>query len=114
MSRRFRGVPGEEPEPTALADALARVGKELGLSDPRVLKKLTDCWPEIVGEQLAQQATLRSLRDDTMTIAVDSGAWATQLRYLESDIIRRTTEVLGATMGRSAVRHVRIVVEARE
>jgi hypothetical protein len=42
-----------------------------------------------------------------LTIAVDAAPWATQLRYLETQIVARATAALGAE-----VREARIVVEA--
>ena len=113
MSRRRRrptGVPGEpEPDPTPLGEALAAVGSELGLADPRVVGLLADRWPEVVGEAVAGQARLRALRGDVLTIAVDSGAWATQLRYLHDDLLARIAGIVGD----GVVREVRVVVEPR-
>jgi predicted nucleic acid-binding Zn ribbon protein len=107
FSRSNQGVPGEEPNPVVVGDALAHLSKELGLADPRIMKQLVDHWPEILGAQVAQHATLQNLRDDTITISVGSGAWATQLRYLEADIVHRVAEVIGS----DAINHVRIVVD---
>lgn len=111
MTRRRTpsGVPGEEPEPTRLAAALAAVSDELGLADPHVVGTLVNRWPEVVGEAIAGQARLRSLRGDVLTIAVDSGAWATQLRYLQADLL----EQIAGMVGRDVVREVRVVVEPR-
>lgn len=108
--RKPTGVPGEpEPDPTRLGDALAAVGDELGLADPRVVGALARRWPEVVGEAVAGQARLRSMRGDVVTIAVDSGAWATQLRYLHDDLLARIAGIVGA----GVVREVRVVVEPR-
>lgn len=103
------GVPGEEPEPTRLADALTAIGEELGLADPRVVGTLAGRWAEVVGPAVAGQARLRSLRGDVLTIAVDSGAWATQLRYLQGDLLER----IAGMVGPDVVREVRVVVEPR-
>jgi hypothetical protein len=107
--RRPSGVPGEEPDPVRVGDALAAIGEELGLADPTVVGALAGRWSEVVGEAVAAQARLRSLRGDVLTIAVDSGAWATQLRYLESDLLER----IAAIVGIGVVREVRVVVEPR-
>jgi hypothetical protein len=111
--RRWRqpsGVPGEPVDPVPLADALAEVGADLGLSDPGVIRALNERWAEIVGPQVAPNARLRSLRGSTLTIAVESGAWATQLRYLESELLARIT----AIVGEGAIDTVRVVVKPRE
>ena len=103
-------MPGEpEPDPVRLGDALAAIGDELGLADPRVVGILAGRWPEVVGVAVAGQARLRSLRGDVLTIAVDSGAWATQLRYLHDDLLRR----IAGLVGDGVIREVRVVVEPR-
>jgi predicted nucleic acid-binding Zn ribbon protein len=103
-------VPGEPVDPVPLADALAEVGADLGLSDPGVIGTLDERWAEIVGSSIAPNARLRSLRGSTLTIAVESGAWATQLRYLESALLAR----IAAIVGDDAIDTVRVVVAPRE
>ena len=46
---------------------------------------------------------------DVITVAVDSGAWATQIRYLERELLDRIAELVGV----GVVREVRVVVEPR-
>jgi len=103
---RHRGVPGEPVDPVPIGDALAEVGEELGLAEPRVIGVLSARWPEIVGHAVAEHARLRALRGSTLTIAVDSGPWATQLRYLEADVLAR----VAALVGDGVVDSVRVVV----
>jgi predicted nucleic acid-binding Zn ribbon protein len=107
--RRPPGVPGEEREPVALADALVAIGEELGLADPVAIGALADRWEEVVGPAVAHHARLRSLRGGVLTIAVDAAPWATELRYLEDALRTRVAEVAGADV----VRSVRVVVEPR-
>jgi hypothetical protein len=103
---RRSGVPGEEPDPVPVGDALAVLGEELGLADPGVVGALAGRWAEVVGPALAEHARLRSLRGDVVTVVVDSGAWATQVRYLERDVLERIAGVVGP----GAVRALRVVV----
>ena len=111
VRRRFRprGVPGEEPDPVPVGEALAEIGAELGLADPGVVGTLAREWSDVVGPALAGSARLRALRGDVLTVAVDSGAWATQLRYLERQLLDR----IGDLVGTGVVREVRVVVEPR-
>ena len=108
--RRARGVPGEPVDPVPLAEALAAVGADLGLADPGVIGVLSERWPEIVGPAIAPNARLRSLRGSTLTIAVETGAWATELRYLETQMLAR----IAAIVGDDAIDTVRVVVAPRE
>jgi predicted nucleic acid-binding Zn ribbon protein len=90
-----------------IGDAIAAVGEELGVGDPRTLGRLERAWPELVGTAVAEHARIRSLRRGVLTIAVDAAPWATQLRYLESEIVERAASLLGA----ETVTHARVVVE---
>lgn len=92
-----------------MTEALGAVGGELGFADPRVLATLTQGWAEVVGETLAIHAHLRSLRGGVLTIEVDAAPWATQLRYLASDLRERVATLVGD----DAVREVRVVVAPR-
>jgi predicted nucleic acid-binding Zn ribbon protein len=102
-------VPGEENDPVPVGEALAAVSAEFGLGDPATLARLTAAWPEIVGPAVAAHTRLRTLRDANLTIAVDAGPWATELRYL-SDTLR---ERFDAVAGSGIVREIRVVVEPR-
>lgn len=52
-------------------------------------------WPALVGEQVAAHAKPLRLRHGSLSIAVDDPVWATQIRWLESDLVARLTEALG-------------------
>ena len=97
-------------EPVALRDAVASVGRELGIPEPGALQLLVSAWPEIVGANVATHASIRAIRDGVCTIEADAPAWATQLRYLETKLVERAAECCGP----GVVTTVRIVVSGRE
>ena len=84
---------GDEPVP--LSDALAKVGAELGLAPGDAYGALDTRWREVMGNDVAAHARLVSVRDGTLTVAVDDPIWATQLRYLEPAVVTRATALLG-------------------
>jgi predicted nucleic acid-binding Zn ribbon protein len=84
---------GDEPVP--LSDALAKVGAELGLPPGDTHGTLDARWAEVMGTDVAVHARLVSVRDGTLTVAVDDPIWATQLRYLEPAVVTRATALLG-------------------
>jgi predicted nucleic acid-binding Zn ribbon protein len=94
-------------DPVPLRDALAEVGRDLGMPAPDAISALTEAWPRIVGPALATHARVRSIRDGRCTIAVDGPAWATQLRYLEGALVALANEACGAVV----VTAVNVVVE---
>jgi predicted nucleic acid-binding Zn ribbon protein len=102
-------VPGEDVPPVPIGEAIAAVGEEFGIGDPRAVGRLEVAWVDVVGSAVAQHARIRSLRRGVLTIAVDAAPWATQLRYLESEIVDRAASVLGSGQVTSA----RVVVESR-
>jgi predicted nucleic acid-binding Zn ribbon protein len=84
---------GDEPVP--LSDALAKVRAELGLPPGDAHATLDTRWREVMGDDVAGHARLISVRDGTLTVAVDDPIWATQLRYLETVVVTRATALLG-------------------
>jgi predicted nucleic acid-binding Zn ribbon protein len=97
-------------DPVSLGDALARVQAELGLPHGDALRALADGWDDIVGSDVAAHARLDAVRDETAAIVVDSPLWASQLRYLERDIVDRANALVGSTV----VTGIRVRVDPRD
>ena len=95
MSPRWKPLPGDGPEPTRVGASLDRVAHALGVTRASTLSGVFASWPDMVGESVAQHTRPRSLRDGTLVVSVDEPAWATQLRWLEADLLARLAEVLG-------------------
>jgi predicted nucleic acid-binding Zn ribbon protein len=104
VSRSRRG--GNDP--VSLSESLAGVGRDLGMPDPTELTAVLDAWPELVGIDVARHAHIRSLRDGVLLVAVDEPAFATQLRYLETEVREGAERVVG----RPVIRSLRVVVKA--
>ena len=85
-------------DPVSIGDALARVQAELGLPQGDAVRALADGWDDVVGRDVAVHARLDALRDGTAAIVVDSPLWASQLRYLERDIVDRANALLGSVV----------------
>ena len=52
-------------------------------------------WPEIVGPQLALHTKPASFDDGELAVIADSDAWATQIRLMSPQILKRLAEELG-------------------
>jgi predicted nucleic acid-binding Zn ribbon protein len=52
-------------------------------------------WAQIVGADLAAHTSPESLTDGELTVAADSTAWATQVRLLAAQVVRRLNAELG-------------------
>ena len=104
MTKRRRSA----GDPVSLRDAIAAVGRELGMPPPDELSALASAWPEIVGATVAAHAGVRSVRDGVCTIEVDDPGWATQVRYAERQIVGRAESCCGP----GVVRSIRVVVKS--
>jgi predicted nucleic acid-binding Zn ribbon protein len=61
-------------------------------------------WTEIVGPQVASHTKPEAFDEGELVVLADSPAWATQMRLLAPQILRRLGEELGA----GTVRHLKI------
>jgi predicted nucleic acid-binding Zn ribbon protein len=88
-------LPGEDRGPRRVGESLNRVAASMGVPEAATLPAVFGGWAELVGERVAAHAQPRWLRDGVLLVAVDQPAWATQLRFLEADLLARLAEQLG-------------------
>ncbi len=100
---------GEDVDPRAVGESLDRIARSLGVPAARALTGVFDGWEELVGPSVA--ARTRPLRIDggALVIGVDDPAWATQLRWLEADLVAR----LAPVVGEGAVTRIEVRVQPR-
>jgi len=92
--------------PSALAGELARFARRPGWSERLGAVRMWAAWEEIVGAELIAHCEPVRLAGRVLVVRAASPAWATQLRYLTTQLLERSASVLGA----GSVREVRIVV----
>lgn len=97
---------GAERPIRSLGDSLRRLTDELGLGEVSTAAGVMSCWADAVGPDVAEHARPVKLRDGVLTVEAEDPAWASQLRYLGSDLVDRLNRALGT----EDVREVRIVV----
>ena len=100
MSPRWEPL-DDDRQPRRIGESFDRVVPG-GTAFTTLLKR----WPEVAGESLAAHVRPTALHASTLVVAVDDPAWATQLRYLQTDLVSRVADVLGT--GR--VTELRVVV----
>ena len=88
-----RGHAGDEAQ--RVGPALEAVLGRLGAAELVALGKVTAAWEEAVGPDIARHATPVGLRRGRLVVAVDQPGWATQLRWLEAEVVARVTAVVG-------------------
>ena len=92
--------------PRRIREALSQVAADLRLDDPDDVAAVMAAWPEAVGDAVAAHVRPRRLHDGVLLVEVDAPVWATQLRYLEEDVLRR----LGRKVRPGVVKSIRPVV----
>lgn len=84
-----------EDDPKPLKGSLDRLAHRIGAPESGALTTVFARWEEAVGPAIADHATPLSLHGTTLVVAVDEPAWATQLRYLATDVLARLTHAAG-------------------
>ena len=104
-SQRGPGADSPRPAPTprrrlddpakldaAITNLVADTGWEMAVTTASVLGR----WAQIVGPELAAHATPGRFADAELEVLADSTAWATQIRLLAGELIRKLNAELGA------------------
>lgn len=91
----------DDPQP--LTAALGGLLSARGWRDRAAIGSVFGNWPEIVGPQLAAHTKPESFDEGELTVVADSDAWATQLRLLAPQLLKRL-----ADEGAGAVTRIRV------
>ena len=83
------------PDPRRLGESLDVVARSLGAPPASALVTLFEGWADIVGPTVAAHSKPLSLTRGVLAVAVDEPGWATQMTYLEADLLRRLDETVG-------------------
>ncbi len=75
-----------------LSVGLDKVVRSLRGAGAQATHTLFGRWQQVVGESIAAHASPIKIDGGRLLVHVDEPGWATQLRYLESDLIARLTE----------------------
>jgi predicted nucleic acid-binding Zn ribbon protein len=85
----------EDRDPVALRASLDKVAKRFGSSSASAMSGLFERWDELVGASIAAHAKPISLKAGHLRVEVDSNAWATQLRFMTTELVERCCSALG-------------------
>ena len=95
----------QRDDPQLLAAAIGGLLEAEGWTLAAATGSVFSRWAEIVGTDLAEHTTPEKLTDGELTVAADSTAWATQLRLLAGQLVKR----LNAELGDGTVLRVRVI-----
>jgi predicted nucleic acid-binding Zn ribbon protein len=85
----------DDSGPRRVGESLDGVVRKLGVARAAAIDVVFARWAEVVGDAVAAHAQPTVLRRGTLVVAVDDPAWATELRFLATDIARRCCELAG-------------------
>jgi predicted nucleic acid-binding Zn ribbon protein len=108
----WRPLPGEDGRPPIhVGTSVERVLRHLGAPAPDALATVFGEWPRLVGPRVAEHAEPVSVADGRLVVRVLDPAWASQLRWLERELVERLADSLGAGVVTSI--EVRVGAERR-
>jgi predicted nucleic acid-binding Zn ribbon protein len=91
-------------EPRRLSDGLDAVVRSLKGPSAGTVQGVFGRWEDAVGPSVARHVRPVKLDGAVLLVEVDEPGWATQLRFLEHEVIERLRTVTGATVERLEVR----------
>ena len=89
------GAHPDDRDPQTLDAALGRFVGEQGWETELRVHGVFARWSSLVGNDVAEHAHPESFADGRLVVRTDSTAWATQMKLLAGDLVRRLNEVLG-------------------
>lgn len=92
------------PDPVPLSRGLDRLLKSLRGGDRRTTATVFSRWADLVGEPVCHHVRPLKLDAGVLIVEVDDPAWATQLKFLESDLLRRLNGPEQAPVDRLEIR----------
>lgn len=92
---RSSGAHPDERDPQTIDAMLGRLVADRGWETNLRVHGVFSRWAAIVGDEVGQHVTPEAYADGRLTVRADSTAWATQMKLLAADVVRRLNEVLG-------------------
>lgn len=90
--------------PERLGTTLEHLVRHLGWGPRTATVGVIADWERVVGPAIAAHARAVSSDGTTLVVAVDDPAWATQLRWLEAELLQRLGDETGVRFERMTVR----------
>lgn len=95
MTEKPNSDVGAVRDPRAIGEVVARMSKARGWNTQVAVGSVLGRWAEIVGPNVAQHCKPESFEDTVVVVRCDSTSWATQLRLLSHQILKKFDAELG-------------------
>lgn len=83
------------PPPTKVGESVERVLRGLGAPSTSSLTALFEDWDGVVGAAIASASRPVAVEDGRLVLAVADGGWASQLRWMERDLLDKVARRVG-------------------
>jgi predicted nucleic acid-binding Zn ribbon protein len=91
-------------DPASLEATMSSLLRRLKMDSPREVGSVFAVWDDLVGPDVARHIQPVKLDEGTLYVEATDAAWATQFRFLESDVRRRLSDRTGTTIAHIQVR----------
>lgn len=95
MSEKSSAEEGAIRDPRAIGEVVARLSKARGWNTQVAVGSVLGRWNEMVGENVAKHCKPESFEDTVVVVRCDSTSWATQLRLLTHQLLKKFDAELG-------------------
>jgi predicted nucleic acid-binding Zn ribbon protein len=102
--RGWSGPRADDRDPQRFGLLLTRIASDRGWSGRLADAEVFGRWRTLVGEDIAEHTNPVALQDGELTVQAESTAWATQLRLLQRQILKRISD----GVGRDVVRRIKV------
>ena len=89
------GAHPDERDPQTIDAMLGKLVTDRGWENNLRVHGVFSRWEAIVGDEVGKHVRPEAYADGRLTVRADSTAWATQMKLLAADVVRRLNEVLG-------------------
>ncbi len=91
----WSGPGADDRDPKPLEDAVDRLVGEHGWGEELSVHAVIARWEQIVGDDVAAHVKTERFADGELTVRADSTAWATQVKLLAPNLVRRLNQEIG-------------------
>jgi predicted nucleic acid-binding Zn ribbon protein len=92
---RRSGARPDDRDPQLLGQAIDGLLADRGWQTPAAVAGVIGRWAQLVGADVAAHCTPESFDDGVLRVLTDSTAWATQVRLLAPQFVKRLNDELG-------------------
>lgn len=86
--------PLKKSQPTSIADVMAKLLAQKGMTERLAQVSAMDDWPQVVGAQIASVTEPLSISaDGTLWVRVKTAAWMNELSLLTPTLLKRLNDV---------------------